>query len=181
MNDEVEKSIHMAIGMIAVVVLVVITTMMLKVGRDGWNEANKVKAIAEEYQLMSEFDNYYGNIPADQVINFIATYGTQFRYMYRPFNSTSLIPSEDRDSTDPDTTFLYNWAWTATHGGDLNSSYTFLIGSKLPMVPDKLIDYFEQQIIDDKSFTIRAFSVTGKEVELRYAKENEVILIEGVD
>lgn len=82
MDEELQRSLHMGLDMVAVVALAFIMGLCLVLARKGYDDYYNMRALRVEASNKAEFNRYDGEMSPDMLINFVVTYGETYKYAY---------------------------------------------------------------------------------------------------
>lgn len=165
MDNEMQKTLHIGMDLISVVALVTLVAIILTLARMGWTQYQSVTNIADTIKNKEEFEKYDRDLSADEVINFMITYGEQYKYMLT--GRGAVIVSENTTE-----------AIKANVKKKVLTSSNYSTSEYIPLISSDLIEFFRTGIVKRYKYKIRAITYEGIEMSLREAGSCEVIIIE---
>ena len=175
MDESVQRSFHAAIEVVAVVALVILTGILLSMTRAGYNEYYDHKNIVEESERKAEFDKYDTELSPDMTINFVVTYGEQFRYIYKSGSRLFMsLNMTERLKAAADTNDKLNgcfWDYS----------------KEFPLISVDLIDWFRNAFATRRPdgtyglrFALKPMTAEGEIISMKDCKSASIVLIEEV-
>ena len=176
MDEELQKSVHMALDLVAVAALVMITAIMLRLAYAGWNDYHKMGALRTELSNKVEYSRYDEDLTPDTLINFIVTYGDQYVYFYERMGeimtTANISPTLKNNVAD----------YIDIVGKPYNTT------KYIPLVSFELIDFFRDEItnVDPTTgecltkFRLHPITFEGTELAMKDADAAQAMYIEEV-
>lgn len=91
MQQETSKAITTAMSIITSIAIIAILLTTVSLGRKGYSILEWNETLHDELREQNRFKEYSGELSADAVINFIATYGDTFRYTFQTDKNTIIF------------------------------------------------------------------------------------------
>lgn len=175
MQQEVEKTFHLSIETVTVAALMLLSGILLLFGRMAFSNFYSNKAVTEEAGKKATFNKYSGELSPDMTINFIVTYGEQFRYIYKS-GSRCFVSM--------------NMTERLREAAKTNEKFSGCIwddSKQLPLISVDLIDWFRNSfrtLRPDGSyglrFLLKPMTAEGVFIDIKDCKEASIILVEEV-
>ena len=177
MEGEMQKALFNGVSLMLSVALIVVSMSMVKVCYVGYNNLLHRRGLTEQNREKAEYALFEGELNTDEVICFIATYGTQYEYVL--VDGVALYGSKNLSEKMVSMLVRENYIIS----GAVPRSMSLV---SVDLLDPTYVNNFDEKftmvgyILDNAKFRLRCITYEGTELDITRANDARVIIIERV-